>query len=103
MSGVNLPSFDGQPETRYTRVSIAVRIRDPLVLRGELIGAVSLQADGLVKPPIRNLSGWFVFTDLVIGSKYTLRIESEHYMPPIYLRRLMYSCFRRLVIPSQTI
>lgn len=81
MSGVNLPSFDGQSETLYTRVSAAVRLHDPLISNGELVGAVSLQADGLIKQPIRNLSGWFVFTNLTIGSKYRLRLESEYYMP----------------------
>jgi hypothetical protein len=81
MSGIKFPAFDGQPESLHTRVSAAIRPYDPLVTGGALTGSVSVQLDGIDKPPIRNLSGWFVFTGLTCGREYTLRIESEHYMP----------------------
>jgi|GEM_PF-987608 len=81
MSDINLSGIDGQPERIMTKVSVAVRPYDPLTPGRGPVGSVAVRMDGLDKPPIRNLSGWFVFTGLHIGGKYTVRIESEHYMP----------------------
>ncbi|GFN30014.1 carboxypeptidase-like regulatory domain-containing protein [Paenibacillus xylaniclasticus] len=79
MSGMMKPSFAGQPELLRTVVSAAVRPYDTLSPSGSLIGDVTVRLVAVEKPPIRNRSGWYVYTGLMSGV-YTVQVESQHYI-----------------------
>ncbi|WP_127534644.1 hypothetical protein [Paenibacillus kobensis] len=79
MSGAWEPTLAGQPEQLLTVVSVAVRPFDAIAPGGTLVGDVTVRLAGAEKPPIRNRSGWYIYTGLKSGD-YTVHVESEYYM-----------------------
>lgn len=74
-------SFAVPPELWTTRVSAAIKLSDSTTAGRQPIGSLRLQLSPAAtdRPPIRNLSGWYVYADLPNGS-YTITVTSEYYL-----------------------
>ncbi|PWV95666.1 hypothetical protein DFQ01_1259 [Paenibacillus cellulosilyticus] len=74
-------AFAVPPEAWSTRVSAAIKLSDSTTVGKPPIGAVRLQLSptGPERAPIRNLSGWYVYTDLPKGV-YNVVVVSDYYL-----------------------
>jgi hypothetical protein len=62
-----------------TTLTFAIWLTDEVTQQGP-VGSVKVIIKGGNRTAVRNLSGYFLFTDLTPGT-YTVRVESEFYFP----------------------
>lgn len=66
-------------EHSIRRVSLVIRLLDDYTLEGPL-GPVQVRLKGYETKPIKNLEGYYVFTNLPSGN-YSVVVESAYYFP----------------------